>query len=67
MINLMTLAVGTRLKLIGDVVAEVTENVQDGQWVKVRILSVAGNPAHEGAEELAHAQDILCVLDQPSR
>jgi hypothetical protein len=28
MINLMTLAVGTRLKLIGGVIAEVTENVQ---------------------------------------
>lgn len=66
MLNLMTLAVGDRLKLQGGVVAEVIENMEDGQWVRVRYLDVKDNPDQIGGEELAHATDILSVLDKES-
>jgi hypothetical protein len=63
MLNLMTLKVGDRLKLEGGVIGEVIENMDDGQWVRVRYLDVKDMPEQIGNEELAHATDILAVLD----
>jgi len=65
MINLLTVAVGTHLKLAGGVVAEVVENMDDGQWLRVRYLTVEGHPEQEGAEDLAHAGDVLAVVAPP--
>ena len=62
MINLVDLADGTRLKLAGGIIAEVIENMGDGQWVQVRYLEVPGKPDDVGAEELCHSQDIVAVL-----
>ena len=62
MIDVGAVAVGTRLRLAGGVVAEVTENMQDGQWLQVRYLESPGRPAEVGAVELCHAQDIIKVL-----
>jgi hypothetical protein len=65
MIDVMTIKVGERLQLQEGVVAEVLENMEDGMWLQVRFLQVPGRPAEVGAIELAHAQDILRVLDNP--
>jgi hypothetical protein len=65
MINVMTIKVGERLQLQEGVVAEVLENMEDGMWLQVRFLEVPGSPAEVGAIELAHAQDIVRVLDSP--
>jgi hypothetical protein len=48
---------GTKLLIAGGLTAEVTENMGDGEWLRVRILS--GPEA--GAEELCHATDVLEV------
>ena len=66
MLNLMDLTVGSRLKLVGSVTAELIENMNDGQWVRVRYLTVADKPEQVGAEELAHSQDILAVIEPPA-
>jgi len=64
MIDVTAVAVGTKLKLADGVVAEVTENMEDGQWLQVRYLESPGRLAEVGAVELCHAQDIIKVLSE---
>ena len=56
MIELSAVAVGSRLRLVGGVTAEVLEIVND-EWAKVRVIEVPGG--EPGAEELCHATDII--------
>ena len=63
MIDVMTIKVGARLQLQEGVIAEVLENMEDGMWLQVRFLEVPGRPTDVGAVELAHAQDVVRVLD----
>ena len=56
MIELSAIKVGSRLRLVGGVTAEVLEVVND-EWAKVRVLEVPGG--EPGAEELCHATDII--------
>ena len=63
MIDLMTLKPGDRLLPQKGIVAEVTENMGDGQWVEIRLIEVPERPADVGAVELCHAQDIVKVLN----
>jgi hypothetical protein len=44
-------------------VAEVMENMEDGQWLQVRYLESA-RPAEVGTIELCHAQDIIKILSE---
>ncbi len=48
---------GAKLLIAGGLTAEVIENMGDGEWLRVRILS----GAEAGAEELCHATDVLEV------
>ena len=63
MLDLMTLKPGDRLLLQKGIVAEVTANMDDGQWVEVRLIEAPGRPSEVGAVELCHAQDIVKVLN----
>jgi len=63
MIDLMTLKPGDRLLLQKGILAEVTENMGDGQWVEARLIEVPERPSDVGAVELCHAQDIVKVLN----
>jgi hypothetical protein len=62
MIDVSSIKAGTTLKLQKGVVAEVTENMDDGQWLQVRYLESPGRPAEVGTVELCHAQDIIKIL-----
>jgi hypothetical protein len=62
MIDVMAIKIGTRLQLREGMVAEVLENMEDGQWLQVRYLEAPGRPDDVGATELCHAQDITKVL-----
>lgn len=55
MLTVNDIAIGTRLIIAGGLTAEVTENVGDGEWLHVRLLS--GDSI--GTEELCHATDVL--------
>ncbi len=55
MLTVNDIAVGTRLVIAGGLTAEVTENLGDGEWLRVRLLS--GD--NIGTEELCHATDVL--------
>ena len=64
MIDVMGIKAGTRLKLQDGVVAEVIENMEDGQWLQVRYLEAPGRPTEVGMVELCHAQDVIKVLSE---
>lgn len=64
MIDVMAIKVGARLKLQEGVIAEVIENMEDGQWLQVRYIESRGRPAEVGAVELCHAQDVIRVLSE---
>ena len=57
MLAVNDVAVGTKLLIAGGLSAEVVENMGDGEWLRVRILS--GTDA--GTDELCHATDVLEV------
>jgi hypothetical protein len=59
MIELSGIAVGNRLRLVGGVIAEVLEIVND-EWAKVRLIEAPDGDA--GAEELCHATDIVEIV-----
>lgn len=64
MINLMTIAEGTRLKLRNGAVGELVENLGDGIWVQLRMVeaSKAGDVAI-GDEELVHCEEVVGLAD----
>ena len=59
MIELSGVAVGSKLRLVGGVTAEVVEVVND-EWAKVRLIDAPDGEA--GGEELCHATDIVEVI-----
>ena len=61
MIELTGIELGSRLRIVGGITAEVVEIVND-EWVRVRLVEVPeGDPA-AGTEELCHATDIIEVV-----
>lgn len=64
MIDVTAIAAGTKLRLQKGIVAEVTENMEDGQWLQVRFLESPGRPAEVGTVDLCHAQDIVKILSE---
>jgi hypothetical protein len=59
MIELSSVAVGNRLRLVGGITALVLELVND-EWAKVRLIEVPNGAS--GAEELCHATDVIEVI-----
>ena len=57
MVVVDNVAVGAKLLIAGGLTAEVIENMGDGAWLRVKLLS--GDDV--GAEELCHATDVLEV------
>jgi hypothetical protein len=55
MLQVTDVTPGTKLVIAGGLTAEVVENMGDGEWLRVKLLS--GDDA--GAEELCHATDVL--------
>jgi hypothetical protein len=58
MIELTGIELGSRLRIVGGITAEVVEIVND-EWVRVRLVDVPEGAATAGAEELCHATDII--------
>jgi hypothetical protein len=54
------IAPGTKLRIAGGLIAEVMENMGDGEWLRVRLLRVPESVAASvGSEELCHATDVI--------
>ncbi len=61
-VMLQNLEEGAKVRLRHNITAEITGNPRDGSWVFVRYVSCPDDPAKEGAEELAFADDVLEAL-----
>jgi hypothetical protein len=60
MIVVTDIAPGAKLRIAGGLLAEVLENMGDGEWLRVRLLQVPqGSGAEAGSEELCHATDVV--------
>jgi hypothetical protein len=58
MITLTGVETGSRLRIVGNITAEVLEIVDD-EWVRVRLVEVPTAGPAVGTEELCHATDII--------
>ena len=60
MIVVTDIAPGMKLRIAGGLIAEVVENMGDGEWLRVRLWQVPeGAGATAGSEELCHATDVI--------
>jgi hypothetical protein len=59
MVDVLSIKVGDLLKLRGGLVAEVVENMGDGEWLRVRVVALKDRAVEAGEEELCHYSDIL--------
>lgn len=55
------LPVGTRIKVRGGAIAEVTANPQDGGWLFIRYVE-SPDPAKVGEEDMVFCVDVLNVV-----
>jgi hypothetical protein len=62
MVVVSEVKVGAHLALAGGVTAEVIENMGDGEWLRVRLLTAPAGSTDVGTEELCHATDVIEVL-----
>lgn len=62
MVIVSDVPVGARLSLAGGLTAEVIENMGDGEWLRVRLLTVPDGKGGAGDEELCHATDVIAVI-----
>jgi hypothetical protein len=60
-VNVLNLIPGQQVKLEGDIIAEVVENMGDGLWIRVKYLSIPGNSSLVGAQEQVFATDVVAV------
>jgi hypothetical protein len=61
MIELIGIPIGARLRLLGGLVGEILECIDD-EWVKIRLVESERAGASIGAEELCHATDVIEVI-----
>ena len=60
MIVVTDITPGMKLRIAGGLIAEVLQNMGDGEWLRVRLLQVPeGGSAAVGSEELCHATDVI--------
>ena len=59
MLDVLGIMVGDLLKLRGGVLAEVVENMGDGEWLRVRVVALQNQTVEASDEELCHYSDIL--------
>ena len=62
-INVLTLEPGTRVRLVGDALAEVVANPQDDVWLLLRYVAAPSNPDQVGTEKMVFAEDVLEVIE----
>lgn len=50
---------GDRIRLKGDILAEVVDNPRDGMWIIVRYLETPAGPVAHGDPEMIMADDVV--------
>jgi hypothetical protein len=62
LVAIQELEPGERIKLRGDILAEVTENPRDGMWIVVNYLETPEGPVAGERIEMASADDVLARI-----
>ncbi len=57
--DLWELAVGNRVRLERDVIAEIVSPTEDGDWIRVRYVEAPGTFGLAGIEDICRADEIL--------
>ena len=55
---------GMKVKLRGDIMAEVVENPRDGMWIVVKYLETPAGPVAGDRIEMASADDVLARIEK---
>lgn len=63
MISIQDVRAGQKIRLNGDIIAEVTQNPGDGVWLVVRYLSGPNVSASSSNDEMAYADDVLAIVE----
>jgi hypothetical protein len=64
LVPIQELEPGMRVKLRGDIIAEVTENPRDGMWIVVKYLETPAGPVIGERIEMAPADDVLARIEK---
>ncbi len=64
LIAIQSLEPGMKIRLRGDVIAEVTENPRDGMWIVVKYLETPDGPVTGERIEMAPADDVLARIEK---
>ena len=62
-VNLITIAEGSKITTLSGATAEVINNPKDGVWVFVKYLTSPEDPELVGTEDMVFAQDIAEVAE----
>jgi hypothetical protein len=64
LVPIQELEPGMKVKLRGDIIAEVTENPRDGMWIVVKYLETPAGPVTGERIEMAPADDVLARIEK---
>jgi len=67
MLDVLGIKAGDLLKLRDGVLAEVVENMGDGEWLRVRVVALRDRAVQVGEEQLCHYSDILGPVEPTPR
>jgi hypothetical protein len=64
LVPIQELEPGMKIRLRGDIIAEVTENPRDGMWIMVRYLETPDGSVSGERIEMASADDVLARIEK---
>ena len=64
LVPIQELEPGMKVRLRGDIIAEVTENPRDGMWIVVKYLETPAGPVTGERIEMAPADDVLARIEK---
>ena len=59
LVSLQDLPVGSKVRMRGGVIAEVTANPRDGGWLFIRFLEYPSDPSKVGADDMVFCADVI--------
>ena len=61
-VSLQDVPEGTKVKMAGGVIAEVTANPRDGGWLFIKFVEYPENPSRIGEDDMVFCADVLGVV-----
>ena len=61
-VSLQDIPEGSKVRLRGGAIAEVTANPRDGGWVFIRFIEHPDDPSRVGDDDMAFCTDVLAIV-----